>query len=122
MLAFHVSLAFLTVHELDAIRCKEWRIFPGLSLLDDRYGIMTFIFAHVPLFVWIFYNLSGIQAESSSAFRIGFAIFSVIHILLHALLFKNLKNEYRDWVSWTLIIGAGVFGLVDLLILWRLIS
>ncbi|MFD2569233.1 DUF6713 family protein [Spirosoma soli] len=33
---FYLGLAFLTTHELDAVRCREWRIFPGLSLLNDR--------------------------------------------------------------------------------------
>ena len=119
MLAFYISLSFLTVHELDAVRCREWRIFPGLSQLNDRHGMLVFIFAHVPLFVWFFHNLSGVQAEPTSTFRVGFDVFSAIHVVLHALLFKNPKNEFRDWASWTLIISAGVFGLIDLLLLWK---
>lgn len=48
---FYLGLSLLTMHEMDAIRCKEWRIFPGL-----------------------------------------------------------------DWISWTIIIGAGFCGLLDLLV------
>ncbi|MFM9839711.1 MAG: DUF6713 family protein [Cyclobacteriaceae bacterium] len=34
-LFFLLALTFILLHEMDAVRCKEWRIFPGLSLLND---------------------------------------------------------------------------------------
>ncbi|WP_367281898.1 DUF6713 family protein [Tunicatimonas pelagia] len=115
MIAFYLSMAFLTVHELDAVRCKKWRILPGLSSLNDEYGMLVFNFAHIPLFIWIFYNLSSLQIESTSSFRTGFDIFSIIHVGLHTLLLRNPNNEFKDWASWVLIIGAAAFGFIDLL-------
>ena len=31
---FYLALSFLTMHEMDAIRCREWHIFSGISLLS----------------------------------------------------------------------------------------
>jgi hypothetical protein len=112
-LYFYIGLTFISVHEMDAIRCREWRIFPVLSLLTDKFGQLIFIFANIPLFFFVFYKLT--HPESNSFIK-WFDIFMIIHIGLHLLLLKNKNNEFKDWISWILIIGAGFFGLVDLII------
>jgi len=32
---FYLALSFMIIHEMDAVRCREWRIFPGLSRLNE---------------------------------------------------------------------------------------
>jgi len=46
-LFFYLGLSLLLMHEMDAIRCKEWRIFPGLSMLSDKVGHIVFLFLHI---------------------------------------------------------------------------
>lgn len=107
---FSLALSFILLHEMDAIRCREWKIFPGLSLLPDRIGMILFIFAHIPLFYWVLSaTLSG-----NDTFRFGFNIFLIIHFFLHILFLKHSKNEFKDWISWSIISGAGFFALIDL--------
>lgn len=60
---FLLGVAMIFLHEMDAIRCREWRIFPGLSLLEDRYGFVVFVLAHIPLVYWI---LSEIRLENET--------------------------------------------------------
>jgi hypothetical protein len=111
---FYIGLSFILLHEMDAMRCREWRIFPGLSLLNDKFGQIIFVFAHLPLFYFIFYQLtSGSQTDN---FIRGFDVFLVIHVGLHLLFLKHKNNEFKDWISWSIIIGAGFFGLADYLI------
>jgi hypothetical protein len=55
---FYLALTLIIIHEMDAIRCTEWRIFPGLSLPDDVWGFRIFMLAHVPLFFSLFWNLN----------------------------------------------------------------
>jgi len=110
---FLLGLSFMTIHEMDAIRCKEWRIFPGLSMLNDKLGHILFIFAHIPLFFFIYWQLS--QTENKEAFIKGFDMFMIVHLFLHVILLKHKNNEFKDWISWSIIIGSGVFGLVDLI-------
>ena len=111
---FYLGLTLLTMHEMDAIRCKEWRIFPGLSLLSDKLGHTIFLLAHIPLFYWVFWQLT--EGPNKAAFMSGFDIFMMVHVGLHILLLKHQKNEFKDWISWSIIIGAGLCGLLDLLV------
>jgi len=46
----------------------------------------------------------------------GFEIFLIVHVGLHVLFLKHKNNAFNDWFSWVLIVGAGLFGLADLLI------
>jgi lipoprotein signal peptidase len=56
------------------------------------------------------------QTENKEAFIKGFDIFMIVHLLLHLLFLKHKNNEFKDWISWSIIIGAGVCGLIDLII------
>ncbi|WP_417609778.1 DUF6713 family protein [Owenweeksia hongkongensis] len=111
---FYLGLSFLAMHEMDAIRCKEWRIFPGLSMLGDKLGQILFVFVHIPLLFFIFWKLT--YSQNIEAFYKSFDIFMIVHFALNILLLKHEKNEFKDWLSWTIIIGAAVCGLIDFLI------
>ncbi len=111
---FFLGLTAIVIHEMDAIRCKEWRIFPGLSLLDDNWGFKIFMLAHVPLFYFFFAGLFG--QYSNTKLILGLDIFFIIHVGLHLLFLMHKKNEFKDGVSWTIISSAGIFGLIDILI------
>lgn len=113
-LFFYLGLALLTLHEMDAIRCREWRIFPGLSWLDDKWGFPIFLFAHIPIFYLVYVQLAG--SDDASGFIKGFDIFMIVHLGLHILFLRHPRNEFRDWISWTIIIGAALCGLMDLLV------
>lgn len=110
---FILGLTFILIHEMDAIRCHEWQIFPGLSLLSDRSGMTIFILAHIPIIFWIFNEFDTLMNNEGSL-RIGFDIFLIFHLVLHILFLKHAKNEFKDWISWTFIIGAAAFGAIDL--------
>ncbi|WP_158963520.1 DUF6713 family protein [Myroides fluvii] len=112
-LFFYFGLSFMIMHEIDAVRCKEWRIFPGLASLGDKVGYILFIFAHLPLFVFVLWLLN--HSQNPLPFIKGFSIFCIVHIGLHLLFLKHKYNEFKDWISWTLIIGAGVSGLLQLI-------
>lgn len=109
---YTLGLALILMHEMDAVRCKEWRIFPGLSLLSDTRGFVVFMLAHVPLFFW----LLAMYESISQSFRMGFDIFLMVHLGLHILFLKHPNNLFKDWISWSIIIGAAACGLADLFI------
>ncbi len=108
---FLLGAALILMHEMDAIRCREWRIFPGLSLLNNQWGMITFIFLHIPLFYWILWEIQ----QGNQEFIRGFDIFLVVHMFLHLLFLLHKKNEFKDWISWSIIIGAALCGGLDLL-------
>jgi lipoprotein signal peptidase len=67
------------------------------------------------LYFIIFYQLT--HSYDLNAFIRGFDIFMIIHIGLHLLFLRHKNNEFKDWISWTMIIGAGLSGLADILII-----
>jgi hypothetical protein len=110
---FYLGLSLMTMHEMDAIRCKEWRIFPGLSLLNDNAGHILFLWLHIPIFFFIYWQLT--HSQNLEAFIYGFNIFMIIHLGLHILFLKHKNNAFKDWISWTIIAGAGLCGFMDLM-------
>lgn len=98
---------------MDAIRCKEWRILPGLSLLSDNVGQIIFLFLHLPLFGFVLWKIT--HSQDVEAFIYGFNIFMIVHLGLHILFLKHKNNEFKDWISWSIIIGVGLCALIDLL-------
>ncbi len=113
---FLTGLSLIVIHEMDAIRCREWKIFPGLSQLKDKTGYIVFLFAHIPIFYFLFWQLTN--SSDFETFRMGFDIFLILHVGLHVLYLKHKNNEFKDWISWTIILGTGLCGLLDLILLY----
>jgi hypothetical protein len=113
---FFLGLALLLTHELDAIRCKEWRIFPGTSRLGDEAGYRTFTALHVPLYAIILWALVA-GGGGNRALIVALDLFFVVHLALHVLLRDLPRNEFRSPFSWALILGTGLCGALDLLLM-----
>lgn len=110
---FYLALSFFYLHEMDAVRCREWRIFPLLSLMSDKWGKIVFIVAHLPLFLIITIQLN---ASDNERFITGMSFFFIVHLFMHIVYLRHKNNEFNDWISWGAIIGNGAFGLVNLLV------
>lgn len=113
---FFLALGFLFTHELDAIRCKEWLMFPLTSWLDDERGYLAFTFLHVPLFAWVLWSLAFTPLHSG--LMRSWDIFCIVHLGLHILFLKHPENRFTSWFSWGIIVGAAVCGAVDLFFLF----
>lgn len=61
----------------------------------------------LPLFVLVFSYLDNVE------FRKGFDMFLIVHLGLHLLYLRHPKNEFKDWLSWSIISGAAIFGAAD---------
>jgi hypothetical protein len=112
---FFAGLSFILVHEMDAIRCQEWTIFPLLSKLDEKTGYFVFMVIHVPLYFLLLSALYG-QNGLNPGLIIGMDIFFIIHVFLHVLFLKHPKNQFTSVFSWMVILGAGIAGLMDMIV------
>ena len=74
---FALTVAFLAVHELDAVRNHEWRFFFSPFGVDDDTGYRVFTALHVPLFAVVF------TFYSAPAFQTGLDLFAVAHGGVH---------------------------------------
>ena len=116
-LFFFLGLSLLLAHELDAIRCHEWRVLPLTAFLPDSIGYVVFTAAHIPLYMLLFWVL-GEEVSSVTRTRvvIGLDLFFVVHLWLHVAFRKHPAYEFTSIFSWVLIIGTALCGLIDLLI------
>ena len=112
-LFFYLALSFLLIHEMDAVRCKEWRIFPLVALLEEKLGFQVFMLVHIPLFGILLWALIG--SETPTGWIRGLNYFCLLHLIAHILYLRHPKNEFKDWMSWLWIIGAAFFSGLDLL-------
>ena len=114
-LFFYIGLSIMLTHEMDAIRQQEHRFFPGTSLLSERRGYYVFTALHIPLYIMLFWGLTNKDPLFVTRFIIYFDVFMLVHIGLHALALRHKMNRFTSFFSWSLIVGAGLFGLFDLL-------
>jgi hypothetical protein len=113
-LFFYGGLSFILTHEMDAVRCREWRIFPLTSRLTGPNGYLVFTALHVPLYLLLFNGLFANPAPDPALIR-GLDLFFIVHVVLHLLFRKHPENRFTSAFSWLLIAGAGLCGLLDLL-------
>jgi hypothetical protein len=114
---FCVGLCFILTHEMDAVRHHEWAIFPGLARLNEEIGYVVFTSLHIPLYLLLFWGLVG--DRSNGAYRsiiTGLDIFFIVHMFLHVLFLRHPKNRFTSILSWVFILGAGIGGVLDLLL------
>ncbi len=113
---FLLRFCLLLTHEMDAIRCKEWRIFPGTSRLGDEAGYRVFTALHIPLYALLLWGLAG-DGTMTRGLVIGLDAFFVIHLFLHLFLRNLPSNGFNSVFSRALFLGAGSCGALDLLLM-----
>lgn len=105
-----LMLATLFTHELDAMTQSEWRLLYVLRSLSNEQGRWWFVAIHVPLF-WALISLTHhASTHVQRASRIGFAVFCIIHALLHWRLASDPLSTFGSPLSWSLMLGAAVLG------------
>ena len=114
---FWLGFSILLVHEMDAVRLKEWRILPVLAQLDDQRGFALFTLAHIPICTLLLMGLSSeIVADGKGTLMLGLDWFMIVHAGLHFLLRNLPRNEFKTVFSWLLIGGAAGAGGIDALL------
>ena len=90
-LSFLVGFCFLLAHEMNAIRCREWRILPVLNRMGEEAGYLAFTALHVPPYALLLWGLLG-DGEANRGLIVGLNIFFVVHMFLHIFL-RNLPEN-----------------------------
>lgn len=108
---FSIELALLFVHEMDAIRKQEWKMFIILKDMEDEKAYRVFMLLHIPLYSAILYLLF------SDYVRIGIYItdaFLIIHLLIHFLFRNHSGNKLNNRLSKCIINTAGIIAIAHL--------
>ena len=113
---YHLGLACLFTHELDAVTHSEWRLLPVLGGLSDGVAESTFVALHVPLFFLVLVLSHHPKSRVRTITRAAVAGFLVLHAVLHFALSSASGYEFHGALSRTLIVAAGGLGIAYLLL------
>jgi hypothetical protein len=116
---FHLGIACLCTHEIDAMPNHEWRVLPLLNGLPDDVGMLVFVAGHVPLFAAIFASVSSLQPRTRKLSRVAICVFLLLHGVGHWLFVGQSSYEFSSMLSNMLIFGGATFGALFLVLEWR---
>lgn len=109
-----LMLAVLFTHELDAMTQSERRLLYVLRGFGDEQGRWWFVAIPIPLFWALIAITHHANDQVQRVCRIGFAVFCIIHALLHWRLAGDPLSTFNSPLSWSLILGAAVLGAAHL--------
>ena len=108
------GVIFLLMHEFDAFRKREWRMFGLMGRLTDEMQSVIFLSAHIPLLLFIFYYLFTVMFFRSIAIWIVVNSFLILHFAIHLIATGWKSNVFNSIYSFFFIGGGALAGLVNL--------
>jgi len=111
---FMVSL--LLIHEMDAVRTKEWKMFVVLKDMKDEQAYLIFALIHLPLY-YVILNImirGGTHANEILCYLID--LFIIGHSIIHYAFRKKANNGFTSFFSKALIYGLGLLALTLLIL------
>ncbi len=113
LVLFSILLSLLFIHEMDAIRNAEWKMFAVLKDMDNDKACQVFTLLHLPLYAaLLFVMLSRYQ---TIAFYVV-DLFLIVHTILHFLFEKHNENGLKNFLSRSIIYSMGVFAGIHIII------
>lgn len=109
--AFFSNFSALTLHEMNAVTWKEWRVF---GIVDDVLGERLFILVHFPLYFSLLSICTKTNAPIGRAVSIGLSAFLILHLCMH---YAARKAGY-----FTDAFGFGLIGFVAVTAVIQLIT
>jgi hypothetical protein len=114
---FVIILSLLIVHEMDAIRAKEWKMFLVLKDMAEETAYRVFVLIHIPLYLFAFAVLFYDGAVVSYVLKVVIDVFLLGHAIIHYGFRKHSNNGFQSRFSKIIIYSMPVFALLHLCLL-----
>lgn len=114
LILFLINLSLFLLHEMDAIRRSEWRLFVILKDMEDSKAYSVFTLIHLFLYVLI---LSLLFSEYQLIIFWVLDVFFIIHTILHLFFERHPRNEFKNSFSRSIIYSMGFLAIIHLLFL-----
>lgn len=92
---FWINIILFIIHEMDAVRTREWEMIIFTDRLKEEYAYRLFTLLHFPLFFLIFYfadrNIHLTFIVTSSLL--------ILHQFLHLIFIKHTLNRMNNFFS-----------------------
>jgi hypothetical protein len=117
-IVFALNFSLLLLHEMDAIRAKEWRMFIILKDMREESAYIVFSLVHLPLYFWMIHTISQTVAGGYVIPYLALDIFLIFHTVIHFCFRKKAANGFTSAYSNALIYGMGVLTVLHLVLLF----
>jgi hypothetical protein len=108
---FFINLSLLLLHEMDAVRRGEWRMFPFLKTLPEERAYRLFTLLHLPLYTLLLWLLGeGAPVPGMAAVD----LLLVAHAVLHRCCEGHPGNAFRSRFSRSIIYAMAGLALLHL--------
>ena len=115
LFAFNFSL--LLLHEMDAIRAKEWKMFIFLKDMKEQTGYIVFSLIHLPLYFWVVYTVSQVWSGGYAIVYLLTDVFLIAHAVIHYFFRKHAANGFSTIYSNILIYSMATLSVIHLILL-----
>lgn len=114
---FAVNFSFLLLHEMDAVRAKEWNMFILLKDMKEETAYIVFSLIHLPVYVWVIFTVSQIWSGGYAVVWLIADIFLILHAVIHFFFRKHAANGFHSIYSNILIYATGILSIAHLLLM-----
>lgn len=109
-----INLTLLIIHELDAIKRKEWKMFFLLKDLSEEVAYRIFTLLHIPFLMAILYFLISGTNLQQNILNLCISIFLVFHGVIHYLFRKKESNKFTNGFSNIIIYSMSIIAMLSL--------
>ncbi|MDR2976504.1 MAG: hypothetical protein LBV19_04255 [Streptococcaceae bacterium] len=115
---FLLNFSLLLLHEMDAIRAKEWRMFIVLKEMAEDRAYRIFTLAHLPLYFIALYIFTGDNETVIFGLKVAIDPFMITHALVHYSFRNHSNNGFKSRFSKAIIFSMPVLAIADLCLLF----
>jgi hypothetical protein len=115
---YAILFSLLLLHEMDAIRTKEWKMFIVLKDMKEQTGYIVFSLIHLPLYAWVIYSVSQTWNGSYALIWLLTDVFLVIHAMIHFGFRKHTANGFQSVYSNILIYGTAALSVLHFFLMF----
>ena len=115
---FALNFSLLLLHEMDAIRTREWKMFVVLKDMRDETAYITFSLIHLPLYIWVIYTISQTFSSGYAVVWLLTDVFLILHTVIHFFFRKHAANGFVSAYSNGLIYSMGALSVVHLILIF----
>ncbi|AOY77588.1 DUF6713 family protein [Clostridium formicaceticum] len=111
---FILNLSFLLLHEMDAIRNKEWKMFIYLKNMEDDKAYQIFTVMHLPIYVVMLFVLVNYFSNLELMIYLILDLFLIFHSIIHYIFKRHSENNFNSSFSKIIIYSMGVASVIHL--------
>jgi len=89
------NVSLFILHEMDAVKTREWKMMFGINRLNDNAGHIVFTALHFLLFMIIFYLMDCYLYNM----LIAVSILLIIHQFMHIIFRNHIQNRMNNLFS-----------------------